>query len=245
MMISEETLTLYYYDDGLSADERRLVETALNEDALLSARYTDLCRQLDRWAETDELTAPAHMQQRWHDSIERAARAEQKAGVAKRKVHFLSFFWGAAISAALAVGVGIGLWFGGAGTPGSVADFQMANLPIVTDQAVPVSFTRSLQVHLQDSQWEIVSLPIEDESLRAQLALQLIEQNRFFVRSATMNHSPEFARVLRAFEPVLTRLASGDITVEEATALREKLAFEMSVMLTKMSRGTSEEAETI
>ena len=76
-MISEETLTLYYYDDGLSGDERRLVEMALNEDTLLSARYTDLRRQLDRWAETDELTAPAHMKERWHDSIDRAARAEQ------------------------------------------------------------------------------------------------------------------------------------------------------------------------
>ena len=75
--------------------------------------------------------------------------------------------------------------------------------------------------------------------------MQLIEQNRFFVRSAMMNNSPDFARVLRAFEPVLMRLASDDISAEDALALREKLVFEMSVMLTKLSRNTSDVTETI
>ena len=41
-MISEETLTLYYYNDGLSGHERRQVETALNDDALLSGFEVDL-----------------------------------------------------------------------------------------------------------------------------------------------------------------------------------------------------------
>jgi hypothetical protein len=115
----------------------------------------------------------------------------------------------------------------------------------MTERAVPVSFTRGLHLHLQESQWEIASIPADDSMRRAQLALQLIEQNRFFVRSATMNNSPEFARVLRAFEPVLLRLASDDISAEDALALREKLVFEMSVMLTKLSRNTSDVTETI
>ncbi len=32
-MINEETLTLYFYDDGLSADEGREIEIALGDDA--------------------------------------------------------------------------------------------------------------------------------------------------------------------------------------------------------------------
>ena len=38
-MINEETLTFYYFEDGLSTGERLAVATALNQDAELAARY--------------------------------------------------------------------------------------------------------------------------------------------------------------------------------------------------------------
>lgn len=80
-MISEETLTLYYYEDGLRGSERRAIEQALQADDVLAARYADLCRQLDGWRDLPEAAAPAHMVQRWHDTIERAAQLEsQRAG---------------------------------------------------------------------------------------------------------------------------------------------------------------------
>lgn len=244
-MISEETLTLYYYEDGLRGSERRAIEQALQADDVLAARYADLCRQLDGWRDLPEAAAPAHMVQRWHDTIERAAQLESQRAGGGRGWHFMSFFWGAAVTAALAVGIGIGFWFATPDPAAVVPGNSMAVLPPATGQAAPASFTRGLALHLQESQWEIASLPVDNNAQRALLATQLIEQNRFFQRSATINNSPELARVLRAFEPVLMRLASDEISPEEAIALREKLAFEMSVMLTKISLVTSKEADTI
>ena len=75
--------------------------------------------------------------------------------------------------------------------------------------------------------------------------MQIIDQNRLYERAAELNGAPEIARVLRAFEVILVRLAEQDIAPEDAEALRAQLGFELKVMLTKMSRTTSKEAETI
>ena len=50
--------------------------------------------------------------------------------------------------------------------------------------------------------------------------------------------------MLRAFEPILLRLAADDIAPEDAEALRAQLAFELNVMLTKLSRKPSKETQT-
>jgi DNA-binding FadR family transcriptional regulator len=76
------------------------------------------------------------------------------------------------------------------------------------------------------------------------LILQIIEQNRLFERAAEQNNSQSLARVLRAFEPILLRLAADDIAPEDAEALRAQLAFELNVMLTKLSRDTSKETQS-
>jgi len=245
-MINEETLTLFYYDDGLSAAERREVESALGDDTELATRYAALCRQLEQWREPDTIRAPSHVVQRWHDSIDRAAGAEQaepkKTG---GPVHFMSFFWGAAVTTALAIGIGIGVYFS-ADSPisPSVADLQV---PAPADEmtSVPASFTRGLQVYLQDSQAEIGRLPLDSDANRSLLVMQIITQNRLFEQTAARNNSPELARVLRAFEPILLRLASEDLSPEDAVALRAQLAFELNVVLTKLARDTSYDAQTI
>ena len=244
-MISEENLTLYFYNDGLSEKERRAIEQALQDDALLGARYAELSRQLGEWCVPDDHRAPSHVVQRFHDSIDRAARAERKPQNEVPPVHFMSFFWGAAVTAALAIGIGIGFWFSAPDPGEQVEDGLIVEIPDDVQRAVPVSFSRGLQLHLQESQWEIASLEVSDDTERALLAMQIIAQNRMFERTATMNNSPELARVLRGFEPVLLKLASDEISPQEAAALREKLAFEISVMLTKLSRGPSEVTETI
>jgi hypothetical protein len=51
--------------------------------------------------------------------------------------------------------------------------------------------------------------------------------------------------VLRAFEPILLQLSEQDIAPEDAEALRAQLAFELQVMLTKLSRDASEVSQTI
>ncbi len=73
---------------------------------------------------------------------------------------------------------------------------------------------------------------------------QIINQNRLFERAAEQNDADDLARVLRAFEPVLVRLAEEDLSDAEAEALRAKLAFELNVMLTKLSRDASNVTDT-
>ena len=245
-MINEETLTLFYYDDGLSAAERREVENALGDDPELAARYAALRRQLELWREPDTTKAPSHVVQRWHDSIDRAARTEQaEPKKTSYQVHFMSFFWGAAMTTALAIGIGIGVYFSADSPITSSDDDLQVLVPVDEGMSVPASFTRGLQVHLKDSQSEIVRLPLDSDADRSSLVMQIIEQNRLFERTAALNNSPELARVLRAFEPILLRLASEDISPEDAAALRAQLAFELNVVLTKLARDTSYDAQTI
>jgi DNA-binding FadR family transcriptional regulator len=84
-------------------------------------------------------------------------------------------------------------------------------------------------------------MPIDMTEDRSLLVLQIIQQNRLFEQAAERNDADGLARVLRAFEPILMKLAAADITPEEAAALREQLAFELKVMLTKLERDTSKE----
>jgi hypothetical protein len=245
MMINEEILTLYYYNDGLSESERQEVERALHNDAVLAARFADLRRLLDPLRDVDDGPAPLHLVQRLHDSIDRKVRQEQQAIRAGNTtpLHFRSFLWGSVITAALAIGIGIGAWL--SAPPAVIPQSADAGNSSVEIPVVPVAFNRGLQMHLQESQWELANLAVADFGERARLAGQLIEQNRFFERTATQNNAAEVARLLRAFEPILLRLASEQLSQEDAAALREKLAFEISVMLTKLARDTSKDAQRI
>ena len=80
-MINEDTLTLYYYDDGLSAAERRQVEDALKRDAALATRYQFLCAELQGWQLADDGKMPDHLLHNFHDTIDRAARLERNSSV--------------------------------------------------------------------------------------------------------------------------------------------------------------------
>jgi hypothetical protein len=101
-----------------------------------------------------------------------------------------------------------------------------------------------LQVHLRDTQQDIATIPGSSAEERALLALQIVQQNRLFVQAAEHNNADSLARVLRAFEPILLRLAATDIAPEDAEALRAQLAFELKIMLTKLERGSSKETHT-
>lgn len=242
----DEKLILYYYNDGLSGQERRQLEAALNNDAELAARYEDLRRQLSQFADVEDPPAPTDVVQRWHDSIDRAARMENNR-VQQPGIHFnfMSFFWGTAVTAALAIGIGIGVFFSGNGTGTPVLIDAVVDTATIPDAVIPAAFTRGLQVHLRDSQREIARLPMESSADRAFLVMGIIEQNRLFERAAEQKNSAKLARVLRAFEPILMRLAAEDIAPEDVEALRAQLAFELAVMLTKVSREASEEPQSI
>ncbi len=194
----------------------------------------DDLREFDALGLNREIPAPSHMQQRWHDSIDLAAQREQaeqrKSG---RTFNAMSFFWGAAVTTALAIGIGIGVML--SGSPESIEPTEY----VVQDRAG--AFGRVLQVHLRDTQHDLSNMSIDVDEDRTLLVLRILQQNRLFEQAAERNDADNLARVLRAFDTILLQLAATDIAPEDAAALREQLAFELKVMLTKLERDTSKE----
>lgn len=241
--MNDDTLTLYYYNDGLTNDERQKVCDALAADPVLAERYRRLSSDLAAMSPGPAPELSDDRMRRFHDTIDRAARIED----ARRKapapaVHGWSFFWGAAVTAALAVGIGLGVWIAGGESPppGGTLLTHSEDVPAGSDEA----FTRGMRAYFRESRNELQKLPLTENSDRTALIVGLIEQNRLYERAAMQNDAPELARVLRAFEPVLMRLAADDIAPEDAEALRAQLAFELNVMLTKLARDSSDESHS-
>lgn len=181
-----------------------------------------------------EIKAPSHLKQRWHDSIDLAAQREAREQ--KKATHsfsLTSFFWGAAVTSALALGIAIGVFVSDG------PEVIESNDYVVQERGN--SFNRVMQVHLRDTQSDIASMPIDTAEDRTTLVLRIIQQNRLFEQAAERNDADSLARVLRAFEPILLQLAASDIAPEDAEALRDQLAFQLRVMLTKLERKTSKE----
>jgi hypothetical protein len=248
-MITEDTLLLYFYDE-LTPGEREQVRLALAGDPRLALEYKELCSELEQWRNEPVPQAADELRERWHAGIDRAAHKPLGTAAVHRPVQrALSRFWlagmGVALAAALAIGIGIGVRLQEERSPDYVIYNSIAATESVPALTTPLSFTRGLLVHLEQSQRDIVGLPVADEAGRVSLTLQLIEQNRLFEQAAVQSNAPNLARVLRAFEPILLQLASEDIAPDDAEALREQLAFELKVMLTKLSRAPSDKAETI
>jgi len=236
--MNNETLTLYYYDDGLTAAERREVEAALASDPSLAARYEALCAELDGLGDPSPANVPPHLVAQWHDALDRAADREVFAVVpARRSFHFGSFFWGAAIAASLALGIGIGVFIAG---DDPVPDGGMV---AAVSQDPADAFSRGLLVHFRDSRDQLSAIEASTNGNRQQLIQNIIEQNRLFVRMAKDNESQDLARVLRAFEPVLLRLAAEDVTPAEAEQLLAQLQFELTIVLTKLARQVSDKIQ--
>ncbi len=230
--MNEDTLILYYYNDGLTEDERRDVEAALEADPALAAQYDALCAEMNALTDADVPAVPAHTVERWHDAIREAPGADDKAHRhAPRAFNPMSFAWGAAAAAALVLAI------------------MLVREPVQPPLELPVptssAFERGIQVHFRDTQDQLATLPIGSASDRMALVMQIINQNRLFERAAEQNDADDLARVLRAFEPVLVRLAEEDLSDADAEALRAKLAFELNVMLTKLSRDSSNETDTV
>lgn len=182
---------------------------------------------------------PSHVVQQWHDAIDNAAAAEDAAARRPRRgPQPGSFFAGMAVAATLVLGVAIG-YFIAEHEPGE-------QLPLIVTQArtdtPPASLTRGLRAHFASSRAQLADLP--DSADRTLLVIRLIEQNRMFETAAVNNDADDLARVLRAFEPILLRLAADDLGPEDARALQEQLAFEMNVMLTKLAVDPSDQTET-
>ena len=229
--MNEETLVLYYYNDGLTERERREVEALINSDPSVAEQFEALCRELNDLAEPDGPAVPRHTVDRWHQAIDDAAR--QTSSPARTQQRFFrpaTFAWGAALAAALVIGINL--------RPTVVEPSAMD--PVETSAA----FVRGVQLHFRDTYDELTGLALDSADDRTVVVMQIVDQNRMYESAANQNGADDLARVLRAFEPVLIRLAAEDTALEDAEALRAKLVFELNVMLTKLSRESSNTTDT-
>lgn len=234
--MNEETLLLYYYgelDDAARFD----VERAMERDVSLRKRFDALCEDLDRLAAPRETELPAGTAGRWHALIESAAAGEARREPAPaRGFHLPSFAWGTALAATLIVGIAIGVGWHAAREP--VVVETIATAAPAASSATP--FERGLALYLQTSRHRIADLPIDADVERGRLISELVRQNRLYEKAATKNGAHDLARLLRAFEPVLLRMAAEDVPAGDLSALREQLAFELDATLTRLGRGASE-----
>lgn len=241
--MNEDRLILYYYRDGLTKDERQQVANALATDAALALRYRNLSAGLARLTEKEAAPLPADRIQRWHESIDRAANLE-RGRTRTARLHTWSFLAGSAVTAALVVGIAIGMYLGRddpAAPPGETM-VAVDPGPGVRESS---AFLRGLQVHLRDSERQLASFPVMSADDRTRLIIDIIEQNRLFEHAAERNDAARLARVLRAFELVLVELAAEETPQDRADEMREKLIFELKVLLTKMSQRPSNEPQKI
>lgn len=237
--MNDDELILYYYEDGLSDAERLRIRTALEADASLRMRYARLCEDLARFDAPRPAAVPADMVARWQDSIDRAARLERQALRPPRAFHLPSFAWGSAVAAALVLA--LGFWLAGNRSVEPIPNGGLADSgATVTARSALAAFERGLEVHLQQSSRQLVGLPTDADEQRTMLIMRMVQENRLFETAAEKNGAEDLARVLRAFEPILLRLAADDVSPAEARALQAQLTFELNVMLTKLGRDVSE-----
>ena len=188
-MISEETLILYFYDELPELDKQKVAQ-AIADDDVLAARYATLSRELDAAVDaTPAVEVPEHLVHQWHDTIDQAAQMERQKQQ-KPGMHFKSFFWGAAVAAAVALAV-IGSGYLADDPTMATPEEQIAGTTESPTPAVPVAFTRGLQNHLQYSLYDLDNLSDADD--QDMLIMQIVEQNRLFEKAAEQNNANRVA----------------------------------------------------
>ncbi len=233
-MIDDDQLLLFYYDDGLSSDERDAIRDAIATDTGVADRYRALQATLGEAGDIAAIRAPDHLKYQWQDAITQAARRETAPTSPSRPTFLL---WGSALAASLFVAFAIGTQVGS--LDDTKAPTAVASLP--SNDA----FARGLQVHLQQASTLIEAPTDATTADTAALVNQIVAQNRLFEKAAEAHDAHDVARLMRAIEPVLVRLADPDVSPVEANALRLQVAFELNAVLTKIEQTASEVTETI
>lgn len=219
-MISDDDLLLYYYRDGLDANERARIGTALAEQPELARRLHRLVAQLDTVVDMPEVPVPAHFQQRWESALGRAAPAKSTPR------RFASVHWQAAAAAVVAVVLLITV---------QLVLRSPQQQPIAEATPVSSAYERGLRWHLASTEQGLAKLDDAKPDERAQLIAAIVEQNRMYALAAERANEPQLARVLRAFTPILQSLAneSADASASDIA----QLSFELRVMQARLKAG--------
>jgi hypothetical protein len=236
-MISDSDLLLYYYRDGLAAAERARIASALSEQPELAARLHRLVARLDAAAMAPEVPVPAHVQQRWQAALRRVATSDAPIAEKPRRDVFASFRWRIAAGAIAGVALIVSVKVTMQSVPDRVAE---RGSPVQTPAAGandPSAYERGLRLHLANTEWQLASLDSASDEERIRLIETIIAQNRLYAIAAERANEPQLARVLRAFTPILERLA--DDRGDEAAGEIAQLNFELQVMQARLTAATS------
>ena len=155
--MNDAQLLLYYYNDGLSPEEREAVRTALERDALVAARYRRLEKDLVALAAERPAALPEDLRQRLHATVDRAADLERgREGRPAPRAHWSSFLLGAGLAAALAAAIGLSLRQPDTLVPAGAAPLADAGSD---EAAAEPAFARAMQVYFRTAALELQGLP--------------------------------------------------------------------------------------
>jgi hypothetical protein len=236
-MISDNDLLLYYYRDGLDAAERARIAAALSEQPELAARLHRLVARLDAAAMTPEVPVPAEVQQRWQAALERVAESETATAEKPRGEVFAGFRWRMAAAAVAGVLLIVSVRVAIQSTPDGLTEPGSPLQITAAGANDPSAYERGLRLHLANTEFQLADLDSASDEERIRLIETIIAQNRLYAIAAERADEPQLARVLRAFTPILERLAEerGDETAGEIAQLN----FELNVMQARLTAATS------
>ncbi|MFK8014323.1 MAG: hypothetical protein AB8G17_02625 [Gammaproteobacteria bacterium] len=232
MMIDDETLTLYFYDDGeLSDADRAQVAAQLTSSPELEGHYAMLCAQLKALNDVTVTPAPsASFNETLHEAlIDVAVPAERSSS------RWLP--WSMAATVLLAV-----LLLGVTQRAPNESPQVVQATPTIARGQPPITL-RLVESHLLQSRLQLVSVESAGSDQRHALLDELIVRNRTIEASAQRAGDDDLARVLRAFEPVLLALQSD--RSDDHRILLHQLNFELSAMLTKLDAPASDSAQSL
>lgn len=225
-MISDDDLLLFHWQDGLDDTRRREIADALARDAELGARYARLVAELARFGHVPEPQVDAVRHARWARAI--------RDGAAKQRARPRWF-----VPLALAAGVGALAIVGPQWRTSAIDPPTVMPTPIAASQRDDgARVARSVRVHLAEAGAGLSSWSEQaDDATRRALVQRWIDDQRALAQAADAAGDAQLARTLRAFEPLLRDLAND--TPAASNAERDQLAFEWSVMQTKLAASPS------
>ena len=229
--MNDEDLILFHYRDGLPAARLGEIERQLQRDAQLAAHYAALVAELAALPPAQPVRAPAASRQRWATHLDLLAARESRARPARTRQLTWQLAGGFAL---LLLGVGVGMRLGER-IPATPLPSPPPTIAVV--ELSPL--VRAIQAHLNLTGTRLAELPEVDAQARRALIAEVVTQNRLYQRSAEHQNADKLARVLRAMEPVLLRLADESADEEAFAAALQQLEFELAVMQTKLAQPPS------
>lgn len=235
--ISDDELTLYFYDDGLLPARRAELTQRLRSDLDLARRYQQLRAELAALPPADERQPSPAARARWKLRLDQRAAAPAAA----HAPHWRLAFAGATL---VLLGVAVGTRLVEAPSVAAPAPAPSVAAAAEGADAAP-ALSRGLSSYLGDARLVLADLPADDPQRRRQLVAEVIEQNRMYARAAQAQGDERLARVLRAFEPVLLALAEPPSAAEGDLGARSQIDFELGILQTKLARSPSKIVQTL